>query len=148
MRRGLTVSLLVILLLAAGALGATIASGKTPHLGLDLQGGASIVLQPKHKAKSSDLKTSIEIIRSRVDGLGVAEPEITQQGSTIVVELPGVKNQKRALQIVGQTAQLLFRPVIQELPPTGAPATTAPAATAPTTPPTPPLTASCQPSIA
>src|SRR5205807_1346362 len=65
---------------------------------------------------SKDLKTSIEIIRNRVDGLGVAEPQITQQGNNIVIELPGVKNQQRALEVVGRTAQLLFRPVLQTLP--------------------------------
>jgi len=102
--------------LAFAMLGATIASGKSPHLGLDLQGGASVVLTPKTKAKSSDLKTSIEIIRNRVDGLGVAEPQITQQGNNVVIELPGVKNQERALQLVGRTAQLLFRPVLQTVP--------------------------------
>src|SRR5438270_7691367 len=122
MRRSLSVSLVVIVLLAVGALGATIASGQTPHLGLDLQGGASVVLQPKTKVKGGTLNQAIEIIRSRVDGLGVAEPEIQRQGSSIVVELPGVKNQKRALQIVGQTAQLLFRPVIQPVPVSEAPA--------------------------
>jgi preprotein translocase subunit SecD len=115
-RRPLVVSLVVILVLALGALAATIASGDTPHLGLDLQGGASVVLAPKTKAKSKDLKTAIDIIRNRVDGLGVAEPQITQQGNNIVIELPGVKNQQRALQVVGRTAQLLFRPVLGTLP--------------------------------
>jgi preprotein translocase subunit SecD len=115
-RRSLVYSLVAILVIAFGALGATIASGNTPQLGLDLQGGASVVLQPKTKAKSKDLKTSIEIIRNRVDGLGVAEPQITQQGGNIVIELPGVKNQERALQVVGRTAQLLFRPVLNTLP--------------------------------
>ncbi|MBV8984393.1 MAG: hypothetical protein JO248_08140, partial [Acidimicrobiia bacterium] len=116
MRRGLVVSLVVILVLGFGALAATIAVGNTPHLGLDLQGGASVVLAPKNKVKSKDLKTSIEIIRNRVDALGVAEPDITQQGNNIVIELPGVKNQQRALQLVGRTAQLLFRPVLNQLP--------------------------------
>jgi preprotein translocase subunit SecD len=120
-RRSLTISLVVILLVAFGALAATILSGNTPHLGLDLQGGASVVLSPKTKAKSSDLKTSIEIIRNRVDALGVAEPEITQQGKNIVIELPGVKNQEHALQLVGRTAQLLFRPVLNTGPYTANP---------------------------
>ena len=56
------------------------------------------------------LDQAIEIIRNRVDALGVAEPEITRQGR-IIVALPGVKNSERALEVVGQTAQLLFRPV-------------------------------------
>src|SRR5437868_12163506 len=116
MRRSLVVSLVGIIVIAFGMLAATIIAGNTPNLGLDLQGGASVVLQPKTKAKSKDLKTSIEIIRNRVDGLGVAEPQITQQGNNIVIELPGVKNQQRALEVVGRTAQLLFRPVLQTLP--------------------------------
>src|SRR5438105_1374413 len=131
MRRGLTVSLLVILLLAAGALGATIASGNTPHLGLDLQGGASVVLQPKNKVRSGTLDQAIEIIRSRVDALGVAEPEIQRQGSSIVIQLPGVKNQQHALQLVGRTAQLLFRPVLNQLPYTANPGPDKPHATSP-----------------
>ena len=116
MRRSLWVSLIGIIVVAFGFLGATIASGNTPHLGLDLQGGASVVLQPKTKAKSGTLDQAIEIIRSRVDALGVAEPEIQRQGNSIVIQLPGVKNQQHALQLVGRTAQLLFRPVLNQLP--------------------------------
>ena len=125
MRKTSSWTLIFIVLVAAGALGTTIATKTTPNLGLDLQGGASVVLQPKHKAKSSDLSTAIEIIRSRVDALGVAEPDISRQGSSIIIQLPGVKNQKRALQIVGQTAQLLFRPVLSTLPPESTTPTTA-----------------------
>jgi preprotein translocase subunit SecD len=130
-RRGLWVSLIGIIAIAFGMLAATIISGNTPHLGLDLQGGASVVLAPKTKAKSSDLKTSIEVIRNRVDALGVAEPEITQQGNNIVIELPGVKNQEHALQLVGRTAQLLFRPVLNQLPYTTKPGPDQPQITPP-----------------
>ena len=45
----------------------------------------------------------------------MAEPEITRQGDAIVVQLPGVKNRDRALELVGQTAELRFRPVMQDL---------------------------------
>jgi len=130
-RRSLVVSLVAILVVGFGALAATVAFGSTPHLGLDLQGGASVVLAPKNKAKSKDLKTSIEIIRNRVDALGVAEPDITQQGNNIVIELPGVKNQQRALQLVGRTAQLLFRPVLNQLPYTTNPGPDQPHITSP-----------------
>ncbi|HEX2192105.1 MAG TPA: protein translocase subunit SecD [Acidimicrobiales bacterium] len=141
----MTLSLVGVLLVTAVALGATIASGSSPELGLDLQGGASVVLQPKTEVPSGVLNQSIEIIRSRVDALGVAEPDISRQGESIIVQLPGVKNRDRALQIVGQTAQLYFRPVLQVLPPeeTAAPTTTPPTTTAetPTTAPgTPPTT--------
>src|SRR4051794_22515397 len=124
MRRSLILSLVIYVVVSFGALAATIAAGNTPHLGLDLQGGASVVLQPKGKATGGTIDQAIEIIRSRVDALGVAEPEIQRQGNSIIIELPGVKNQQRALQIVGQTAQLLFRPVLQALPPQGEPTTT------------------------
>ena len=112
MRRSLYVSLLGIVVLAVLALAGTVAAGNEPQLGLDLQGGASVVLQPAKSVDSDVLDEAINIIRKRVDGIGVAEPEITRQGNAIVVELPGVKDQERALQLVGKTAELTFRPVI------------------------------------
>jgi len=133
----MVVSLVAVILVAVASLAATVVSGKEPQLGLDLQGGASVVLQPKanQKVPPGVLDQAIAIIRDRVDALGVAEPEITRQGKSIIVQLPGVKNRDRALQIVGQTAQLLFRPVIQGgLPPEGAvPTTTTTTAAGPTT---------------
>ncbi|MDQ3979286.1 MAG: protein translocase subunit SecD [Actinomycetota bacterium] len=116
MRRSLTVSLVFVLLLAAGALGATVASGNSPQLGLDLQGGISVVLQPRSDVSEGVLDQAIEIIRSRVDALGVAEPDISRQGESVIVQLPGVRNRDRALQLIGTTAQLYFRPVLQPLP--------------------------------
>jgi len=56
---------------------------------------------------------AFEIIRQRVDSIGVAEPEIIRQGDTVVINLPGVKDQKRALDIVGRTGEVLMRPVLQ-----------------------------------
>ena len=88
-----------------------------PKLGLDLQGGASVTLLPEGNVSSDSLGQAVQIIRQRVDALGVAEPEITRQGDAIVVNLPGVKDQDRALQLVGQTAELRFRPVLEVLPP-------------------------------
>ncbi len=136
MRRSLKVSLAVVVLGAILSLGATLVSGNTPQLGLDLQGGASVVLQPKNKVPSGTLDQAISIIRSRVDALGVSEPDISRQGNSIIVQLPGVKNKDRALQIVGQTAQLYFRPVIQPLPVEGSTPTTVPPTTVEGSPPT------------
>ncbi|HSH59622.1 MAG TPA: protein translocase subunit SecD, partial [Acidimicrobiales bacterium] len=87
--------------------------------GLDLQGGAAVVLRPEGKVTSSVLDQSIRIIRSRVDALGVAEPEISSQGENIIVQLPGVKDSARALDVVGQTAELRFRPVLAPNAPAG-----------------------------
>ena len=118
-----------VLLAALAALIGTVVVGYKPQLGLDLQGGAYVVLQPDRKVDNGILKQSVEIIRSRVDALGVAEPDISTQGNSIIVQLPGVKDQARALEIVGQTAELRFRPVLQVLPPEDATSTTTTPAT-------------------
>ncbi|MDQ1374773.1 MAG: preprotein translocase subunit SecD, partial [Actinomycetota bacterium] len=135
MRRSSQISLLLVIALAIGAVVGTIAAGNTPQLGLDLQGGASVVLRPTRKVSQSILDQSISIIRNRVDALGVAEPDISRQGSNIVVQMPGVKNRDRALAIVGQTAQLRFRPVLQAgLPPASTTKTTVARTTTTTAP--------------
>ncbi len=144
MPRSMAVCLIGVLVLAAGSLGLTLAAGNSPQLGLDLQGGASVVLQPRDEVASGVLDQAIEIIRSRVDALGVAEPDISRQGDSIIVSLPGVKNKDRAVEVVGQTAQLYFRPVLERLPATPSPTTTAvptePTTTVdPTTPTTAPI---------
>lgn len=115
MRRKIWLPLVFVVVVAIGGLAATLISGNSPELGLDLQGGVSVVLEPTSKASGDALDQAVEIIRARVDALGVAEPEITRQGNAIVVQLPGVKNRDRALQLVGQTAELRFRPVLQDL---------------------------------
>ncbi len=117
MRRNYLVPLLTIVILAIVAISTTLGLGKKPLLGLDLQGGASVVLQAKGEYKSEAIDKAKEIIRSRVDGLGVAEPEITRQGNNIVISLPGVSDQQKALDLVGKTAELRFRPVLRQLNP-------------------------------
>ena len=116
MRRSSLVSLLSIVALAVVAFASTFVFSKRPTLGLDLQGGASVTLTPVGQYKSEALEQAKQIIRNRVDGLGVGEPEITRQGNAIVVSLPGVKDQNKALEVVGQTAELRFRPVLETLP--------------------------------
>ena len=125
-RRGLVGSLVTVIAVAVIGLVATLLAGWSPQLGLDLQGGASVVLQPDGEVREGTLDAAVDIIRNRVDGLGVAEPEVTRNGDTIIVALPGVKDQDRALEIVGQTAELRFRYVLQEL---GPPVTAEPATT-------------------
>ncbi len=63
------------------------------------------------------LDQTVSIIRERVDALGVAEPEIARQGETIQVQLPGVADQETAREVIGRTAQLQIRPVLQVIPP-------------------------------
>jgi len=118
-QRRLVLPLLATVLIAVGAMAAVVITKTSPQLGLDLQGGAAVVLRPQTKVPSSVLNQSIRIIRSRVDALGVAEPEISSQGDNIIVQLPGVKDATRALEVVGQTAELRFRPVLAPNAPAG-----------------------------
>ena len=113
MNRRLLASLIFIIVAAAVSIGFTVGSGNTPSLGLDLQGGASVTLQPESGYDAAALDVAVEIIRARVDSIGVAEPEIIRQGDTVVVNLPGVRDQQRALDIVGRTGDLQLRPVLQ-----------------------------------
>jgi preprotein translocase subunit SecD len=117
-------SLIVIVVVAASALVYTFMSGNKPLLGLDLQGGVSVVLKPKGTPESSAIDEAISIIRQRIDALGVAEPEITRQGDNILIQIPGVKDKDRAIDLVGQTAELQFRPVLASLPAGAAPTPT------------------------
>ncbi|HZY27112.1 MAG TPA: protein translocase subunit SecD [Jiangellaceae bacterium] len=92
----------------------------TPRLGLDLRGGTSITLSAR-TADGTDvtddsMRQAVDIIRARVDGSGVAESEITTQGRTnIVVQVPDV-GEEELVQLVGQTAELRFRPVRAVIP--------------------------------
>jgi SecD/SecF fusion protein len=84
---------------------------KKPVLGLDLQGGLQVVLQavpPENRPlRESDLNRSSDIIRERIDKIGVAEPEVrTQPPDQISIELPGVSDAGRAAALIGQTAVL------------------------------------------
>ena len=118
-RRKAIIQLTVFVLLAVLSLGLTLRSGNTPLLGLDLQGGVSVVLTPKTAADDEQLNQAIAIMRQRIDSLGVSEPEITRQGNNILVNIAGVKDTDQAIDLVGQTAELRFRPVLQVLAPDG-----------------------------
>ncbi len=91
----------------------------TPQLGLDLRGGTQVILDPQPitegaQVTEEQLQQSVEIIRQRVNGIGVAEADVSIQGSgdgaVIVVSVPGV-TQDRIVELVGRTALLNFRPV-------------------------------------
>jgi SecD/SecF fusion protein len=88
-----------------------------PRLGLDLRGGTSITLEtedsPTTKADAESTDRALEVLRRRVDALGVAEPTLARSGENrIIVELPGVQDSAAAAEAVGQTAQLTFHPVL------------------------------------
>jgi preprotein translocase subunit SecD len=99
------------------ALVATVAVGDTPVLGLDLQGGVSVRLVPAGKVNRDALNVAVDIIRNRVNGLGIPDADVSREGSNVVIDLPGVKDRDKARRLVGRTAELRFRPVLAELPP-------------------------------
>ncbi len=117
-----TITILLLSIVAftgvAFAIGAT-----TFKLGLDLQGGTSVTLQPRIEAGANGSVTSesidqaVAIIRQRVNSLGVAESEVAAQGTganrQIVISVPG-ETGRRIVDLVGQTAELRFRPVLVE----------------------------------
>ena len=113
MARRLYFSLIGIVVLVGSLLAGNLFAGNVPSLGLDLQGGASVTLQPEGEFTPSALNQAVEIIEQRVNSLGVSEPEITRQGDNIVVNLPGVSDQQKALDIIGRQGELLLRPVLQ-----------------------------------
>ena len=128
MRRAGLPSLIAFVTVTVLAVAGVIVAGWRPLLGLDLQGGLSVVLKPKADTDSDKLDQAIGIIRNRVDALGVAEPDIARQGNTIVVSLPGVKDQQRALDLVGHHGRAAL--------PAGARPRSRPGATRPRRPPT------------
>ena len=115
---------LMILFLLFSAIGIT--GAKSVKLGLDLRGGSSVLLTPKATANQpitpEAIADAVSIIRQRVNSLGVAESQVTAQGSgeksTIQISVPG-SNNRNIVAIVGQTALLTFRPVLQAAPSVG-----------------------------
>ncbi len=120
--RGPLVRVLLALLVLGLALFATLTM--SPRLGLDLRGGTQIVLETRDAngvvADAETTDRTLEVLRRRVDALGVAEPTLARSGERrIIVELPGVQDPAEAAEVIGRTAQLTFHPVtgVPEQPP-------------------------------
>src|SRR5918992_2507015 len=110
-RRNLFVLLTVVGLLAASL---AVIFTKPTKLGLDLQGGVQLVYEARPTKQQPTvnqeaLDRALDIMRDRVDSLGVAEPELQRTGQNQVeVSLPGEENAERAADQVGTTAQMYF----------------------------------------
>jgi SecD/SecF fusion protein len=107
---------LVAVLLVLGAAG-WLAVTRPARLGLDLRGGTQIVLEAgagsDRNVDGDTLARTLEVLRRRVDQLGVAEPTLQRSGQRrVIVELPGVYDPKQAVEVIGRTAQLAFQPVL------------------------------------
>jgi SecD/SecF fusion protein len=102
-------------LLLVGAAAAVVAT-RPPRLGLDLRGGTQVVLEGQDTAQqrvdADTVDRTLEVLRRRVDQLGVTEPALQRSGDRrIIVELPGVQDPQEAVAVIGRTAQLTFHPV-------------------------------------
>jgi len=116
-------ALAILAALIVGLLGTALIQGAdSVRLGLDLRGGTSVTLQPRasdeaNSVTSEAIDQAVAIIRQRVNSLGVAESEVTAQGSganrQIVISVPG-ESGRRVVDLVGQTAELRFRQVLAE----------------------------------
>jgi preprotein translocase subunit SecD len=115
MNRGNSVKLLVLLILIAAAVYFSINPiKKNTNLGLDLQGGVHVVLkavpEAGKKVTDDDMVKLIAVMRKRVDELGVSEPRIQREGSDrLIIELAGVDNPEKAIDIMGRIARLEFK---------------------------------------
>lgn len=120
------VGLVIVLAIAWGGLGAVMAAGYSPLLGLDLQGGTSVILTAPGDTDPELLEVATGIMTRRIEDFGaVQEPDIAISGDdTVVVQLPGVENEQRAIEAVGQTGLLSFRPVLEAFPASEAPEVT------------------------
>jgi len=79
-------------------------------LGLDLRGGTSVVLQAQGKIEPDTMSKVKNIIERRVNSIGVAEPVIQLSGNDkLIVELAGIKDPQKAIELIGTTAKLEFR---------------------------------------
>jgi protein-export membrane protein SecD len=85
-----------------------------PKLGLDLQGGISVILTTEEGTDKELIEQAVEIMRTRIAAFGdVQEPEISISGeNSVLVQLPGITDQEKALEAVGTTGLLTFRPVL------------------------------------
>ncbi|HET7270532.1 MAG TPA: protein translocase subunit SecD [Rubrobacter sp.] len=118
-RNNLIVLALVVVLLGVAAYFIFINEPvtKSTQLGLDLQGGVSAQLEGSQtgggKVTRSEMVQAADLIRQRIDRLGVAEPDVrVQSENQIVVQIPGVKNPDEVIRIIGSTAQLGFYQVL------------------------------------
>ncbi|MEU6284063.1 protein translocase subunit SecD [Streptomyces sp. NPDC047028] len=128
--RSLAFILIAIVALTGGMF---LAGSTTPRLGIDLAGGTSITLKAKADQGSAinkaNMDTAVDIMNRRVNGLGVSEAEVQTQGNDhIIVNIPKGTNSKQAVQQVGTTAKLYFRPVLAQGPSGPAPSSPSPSA--------------------
>ncbi|MFM9413096.1 protein translocase subunit SecD [Peptococcus simiae] len=108
-RRGLAIVAAVVVLLAVAIVVLLPVYKSHANLGLDLQGGVQIRLEAPKGTTDEEMQDAMGVISNRVNGLGVTEPEIRREGTNrIAVELPGIEDTEKAIELIGTTAKLEF----------------------------------------
>ncbi|MEW6152418.1 MAG: protein translocase subunit SecD [Actinomycetota bacterium] len=110
---------IAVLALVVGAV--VLIATQPARLGLDLKGGTQIILEAqdseRQRVDGDTVNRTLEVLRRRVDALGVTEPSLQRSGDRrILIELPGVEDPDEAVDIIGRTAQLRFHPVLAGAP--------------------------------
>lgn len=102
--------IIIVALIIGGAIFAANPIQENLKLGLDLKGGVQVRLQAQGTVTDRDIDQVIEIMRTRVDSLGVTEPIIQKEGQNrVLIEIPGVEDPDAAINLIGKIAQLEFR---------------------------------------
>lgn len=115
MSRHLVWRSLIVLVAVVGSI--VLVMTRPARLGLDLEGGTQIVLEAQdtelEQVDADTLDRTLEVLRRRVDQLGVSEPSLQESGDRrVIIELPGVSDPDEALAVIGKTAQLTFHEVL------------------------------------
>lgn len=112
---------MIILFVIAGCMASLFPIQKRINLGLDLKGGMHLILKVENDslkddaAKNDAVLRAMEVLRNRIDGLGVGEALIQRQGSNqILVQLPGITDRQKAMEMVDRVAHLEFRLVVSD----------------------------------
>ncbi|MGC8777074.1 MAG: protein translocase subunit SecD [Candidatus Caldatribacteriaceae bacterium] len=113
-RKALPWRLLVTLALVVVSIWVVFPLGSKIRLGLDLKGGSHILLEcvdtPEAPVDEDAVKRVVEIVRNRIDQLGVSESVVARQGERrVLVQLPGITDPQRAVELIGKTALLEFK---------------------------------------
>ena len=111
-RKRLWASLIAFVALIGVLLAVNAARSEHPVLGLDLEGGVSVILAPEaDEATAEDLTFVRDLVRDQLESTGIAEPDVRVEGANVIVDLPGVRDQAEALAAVSVSGIVELRPV-------------------------------------
>ncbi|PIE31802.1 MAG: protein translocase subunit SecD [Ilumatobacter coccineus] len=93
-------------------MGTSLAVGGSPLLGLDLQGGLSVIYAPDEPADDDQLILVQDLMRDQLESFGIAEPDVRVEGQNIIADLPGVTDQEKAFAALNVSGIVSLRPVL------------------------------------